>query len=268
MTGRLRRTRIVSWNTWKRSGSWRRRYETIAQSLSDAEPDLVTLQQSWATPGTDQAGILARRLDLPHVVSSPYESPASTPELEITLAILSRWPLSGTVSKPLPSAAARHFGRIVLGAVVDHPSGPLPVVTAHLNSDPAGSADRLQEVDLVAEVAGELRASSGSRLGPLVTGDLNAEPESDEVRRLGGLLTAPAVPGLALEDVWRHSDDGPGWTWRRENPYLAAGSRSCRIDYIHVGVQTRILGARLIGAGPSDGIWPSTHAGVLADLAI
>ncbi len=68
------------------------------------------------------------------------------------------------------------------------------------------------------------------------------------MRRLGGLLTAPAVAGLGLEDAWHYADDdSPGWTWRRENPYLAAGTRSCRIDYILAGQATRILRSGLLG---------------------
>jgi len=269
LTGDPGRTRVVSWNLWKRGGPWQRRHDLIARTLAEVTPDLVTLQQAWATADADQAAELAARLGLPHVVSAPYGVPASTPELEVRLAILSRWPLRDRVTTPLPGHGAGRLGRIVLGAVVEHPSGPLPVVTTHLNSDPAGSADRMGEVTTVAELTAELSRGEQPKLGPVVTGDLNAEPQSDEVRRLGGLLTAPAVPGLALEDAWHYADDdNPGWTWRRENPYLAAGTRSCRIDYILAGQATRILRSELLGAAPTDGMWGSTHAGVLAELVI
>lgn len=259
---------MVTWNLWKRGGDWQRRQDLISRALRDAAPDLVTLQQSWASADADQAVELADTLDLPHVVSAPYGPPASTPDLEVRLAVLSRWPLRDTGSRPLPSDGARRLGRITLSAIVDHPDGAIPLVTTHLNSDPAGSGDRLREVALVAELAGELRTAAATGRGPIVTGDLNAEPQSDEVRRLGGMLTAPVVPGLALEDVWHYADDGPGWTWRRENTHLAEGTRSCRIDYILVGQAVRILGAGLLGAAPTDGLWPSTHAGVMADLEL
>src|SRR5439155_1275107 len=72
---------------------------------------------------------------------------------------------------------------------------------------------------------------------PVVTGDLNAEPGSDELRLLGGLLTAPAAPGLVLIDAWRHADPGdPGFTWDRGNGYQASSIvPDSRIDYILVG---------------------------------
>jgi hypothetical protein len=64
----------------------------------------------------------------------------------------------------------------------------------------------------------------------------------------------------------------PGLTWTRDNPHVAAtGEPSSRIDYILVGLPpapatTLVINARLIGDQPRDGLWPSDHAGVAADL--
>src|SRR5262249_56769523 len=73
---------------------------------------------------------------------------------------------------------------------------------------------------------------------PVLTGDLNAEPGSDELRLLGGLLTAPAVPGLVLIDAWRYADPGdPGFTWHHRNGYQADSLiPDSRIDYVLVGL--------------------------------
>src|SRR5258708_1835603 len=73
---------------------------------------------------------------------------------------------------------------------------------------------------------------------PVVTGDLNAEPGSDELRLLGGLLTAPAVPGLVLIDAWRYADPGdPGFTWDHRNGYQAgSGLPDSRNDYVLGGL--------------------------------
>lgn len=68
--------------------------------------------------------------------------------------------------------------------------------------------------------------------------------------------------------MWRFADGEPGWTWRRDNPYLPEGTLDCRIDYILTGLTTRVCGVGLIGAGPTQGVWPSTHVGVWADLAL
>jgi len=108
----------------------------------------------------------------------------------------------------------------------------------------------------------------------VLAGDLNAEPDSDEVRLLCGHKTAPVVPGHVLVDAWRWADPGdPGWTWDRRNPHVAAtGEPSARIDHVLVGPPTSdgrgaVLGARLAGNAPVEGVWPSDHAAVVVDLA-
>src|SRR5262249_57588345 len=94
--------------------------------------------------------------------------------------------------------------------------------------------------------AGEARGRAGSGAGhtggggrpPVVTGDLNAEPGSDELRLLGGVLTAPAVDGLVLVDAWRYAAPGdPGFTWDHRNGYQSHSViPDSRIDYILVGL--------------------------------
>ena len=73
---------------------------------------------------------------------------------------------------------------------------------------------------------------------PVVTGDFNAEPDSDEVRLLGGLLTAPVVPDLVLLDAWRYAPPGdPGFSWDRRNGYQQYSViPDSRIDYVLVGL--------------------------------
>lgn len=112
-------------------------------------------------------------------------------------------------------------------------------------------------------------------LPPIVTGDLNAEADSDEVRLLGGHLTAPAVPGLVLVDAWRYADpSADGATWDRANPAVAAtGEPSARVDYVFVGAPSArgrawVRAVRRAGHGPVRGTWPSDHAAVVVDLAI
>jgi len=107
---------------------------------------------------------------------------------------------------------------------------------------------------------------------PVVTGDLNAEPGSDELRLLGGLLTAPAVPGQVLVDAWRYADAGqPGFTWDHRNGYLANSIvPDSRIDYILAGPprqgRGRVRSAELAGTAPVDSVWPSDHFAVVAEL--
>jgi endonuclease/exonuclease/phosphatase family metal-dependent hydrolase len=106
----------------------------------------------------------------------------------------------------------------------------------------------------------------------VVTGDLNAEPGSDELRLLGGLLTSPAVPGLVLIDAWRYAEpEDPGFTWDHRNGYQADSViPDSRIDYILVGLprhgRGKVRSAHLTGAAPVEGVWPSDHFAVVADV--
>jgi endonuclease/exonuclease/phosphatase family metal-dependent hydrolase len=273
-------TRVVTWNLWWRFGPWERRGPAIESALRACAPDLVLLQEVWAGPDGHQGERLAAALGLEHVAWSPNREPArwrrrAGPDgegVDVGLAVLSRWPLREVAEHALPLGGVADEGRTALAVVVEHPQGPWPVVTTHLTSHPAHSGPRVEQVRGVAEVLAGLRASAGrGALAGLVAGDFNAEPDSDEMRLMSGLLTAPPVPGQVLVDAWRMSTSGdPGWTWRRENAYLGPGNPDARIDHVLVGLRARVLGTGLVGAGPVDvggeDVWPSDHAGVVVDL--
>lgn len=270
------RTQLVTWNLWWRFGPWRERGPAIEDALRAAAPDVVTSQEVHRGEDADQLASLAGALGLAHLAWSPNRLPGrwrwrgddADAHAEVGVAVLSRWPLHHETEAALPDAGAEPEGRTALGVVVDHPDGPLPLVTTHLSSSPAGSAVRVEQVRAVAQLVQRLRERVDASLPPVVTGDFNAEPESDEMRLLGGHLTAPAVPDLVLVDAWRLGRPvDAGYTWRRENPYLGPGNPDARIDHVLVGLGTAVVHLGLVGAaaGP-DGVWPSDHAGVLVDL--
>lgn len=66
-------------------------------------------------------------------------------------------------------------------------------------------------------------------------------------------------------DAWEYAEPTePAATWDRANPHVAATfTPSSRVDYIHVG---HVSAVRRVGAEPVDGVWPSDHAGVVAEL--
>lgn len=102
-------------------------------------------------------------------------------------------------------------------------------------------------------------------------GDLNAVPDSDEIRLLTGRSAVP-VPGLVFNDCWPQVRDDPGHTWVRRNPHLVDSVwPERRLDYVLVSWPRPAplgnpVGAVLIGDGPVDGLWPSDHLGVAVDL--
>ncbi len=263
--------RVVSWNLWWRFGPWERRREAIAATLAEVGPDVCGLQEVWAAPGENLAAELAERLGLYWCWAQAARAPSRAGgQLSIGNAILSRWPITAHAHAALPTDRLADERRVALHARVDAPGGTLPVFTTHLTYGPGRSAVRTAQVrTLAAFVSGQ---AAGCAWPPVVSGDLNAEPASDELRLLGGLLTAPAVPGLVLVDAWRYADPAdPGFTWDHRNGYQANSViPDSRIDYILAGLprdgRGKVRSVRLAGTAPVDGVWPSDHFAVVADV--
>jgi endonuclease/exonuclease/phosphatase family metal-dependent hydrolase len=271
--------RVVTWNLWWRFGDWARRFEVIAAELAELAPDVVGLQEVWARGDINAAGLLARRLGLHWAwVPSPHphrwQRRVGDSSVAFGNAVLSRWPVAGVAHTDLPAPpAGPPDGRRVLHAALDTPAGRLPFFTTQLSAFPGRSALRCAQARRVSEFVAEHTPDDG--LPAVVTGDLNAVPESDEVRLLEGFLTEPAVPDLLLVDAWRYADPGDrGVTWSRANPHAAlTGEPDARVDYVLVGLPrgsgaAQVLRARVAGGAPRDGVWPSDHAAVVADLRL
>jgi endonuclease/exonuclease/phosphatase family metal-dependent hydrolase len=265
----------MTWNVWWRFGDWERREPSIVRVIQETSPDILGLQEVWATDGDNQAERLSRQLGL-HWAWAPSPAPEQFQQrigdttIQVGNAILSRWPIVSSVGHSLPGSGADE-GRTALMALVDAPSGPTPFVTTQLASTVGASALRCEQVRALTRYLVDDVPETAT---PIVTGDLNAEPDSDEVRLLGGHKTAPAVPGLILLDAWRYAEpDARQWTWDRRNAAVrATGEPNSRIDYIFLGYRPPtpptlyVRTARLAGDAPSDGVWPSDHAAVVADL--
>lgn len=268
--------RVLTWNLWWRFGDWPARELAIACVLERECPDICGLQEVWATGSKNQAKILATNLGMHFTwVPSPrperWQHKLGDSNVQIGNAVLSRWPISATDQLHLPTGNEPDEGRTVLYASIDSPAGSVPVFTTQLNSAPHQSAVRCEQVMALAEF---IAAHKAEAFPPVLTGDFNAEPSSDEIRLIEGHRTAPTVPGLVLIDAWRYADPGePGHTWdHRNNPYVQASLEpSSRIDYVLIGLPRQdgkghVRSVRMIGHGPEAGVWPSDHAGVLAEL--
>jgi endonuclease/exonuclease/phosphatase family metal-dependent hydrolase len=263
--------RVLTWNVWWRYGPWERRREAIAATLAEVGPDLCGLQEVWGGPEENLAAELAGRLGM-HWCWAPATQGAGGGGTGLYLgnAILSRWPIAEHAQVSLPSGDLTDESRVALHARIEAPGGALPMFTTHLTYGPGRSSVRTEQAAALAAFVSV--HSAGCPYPPVVTGDLNAEPGSDEVRLLGGLLTAPAVPGLVLVDAWRYADPGdPGFTWDHRNGYQSYSViPDSRIDYVLVGLpqhgRGKVRSAALAGAAPVDDVWPSDHFAVVADL--
>jgi endonuclease/exonuclease/phosphatase family metal-dependent hydrolase len=264
----------MTWNLWWRYGPWQRRRAAIAEVLAGVAPDVCGLQEVWGGPDANFAAELAERLgmhwcwvELPPVARRHPEHGV----LAIGNAVLSRWPIADRAELALPTADVEER-RAALYARIEAPGGPFPFFTTHLTYRPGGSALRVAQVRALAGFVDKNAADAA--YPPVVTGDLNAEPDSDEIRLLSGMLTAPAVPDLVLLDAWRYADPAdPGFTWHHRNGYQKQSRiPDSRIDYVFVGLPSynqdrgRVRSVRLAGTEPVDGVWASDHFAVVAEL--
>ncbi|WP_432041536.1 endonuclease/exonuclease/phosphatase family protein [Streptomyces cadmiisoli] len=269
--------RVVTWNLWWRFGPWAERQKAILGALRELRPDVVGLQEVWATDGENLAEWLAGELGL-HWTWAPSHAPErwqrriGDPGVRIGNAVLSRWPVEARAVLPLPAPAEVDDGRLALCTRIVTPTHDVPFFTTHLTSALDGSATRCRQVSVLAEFVAE--HSGGTPFPAIVTGDFNAWPDSDEIRLFGGYRTASVVPGQVLLDAWQYAEPGaPSVTWDPANPYVGEGRYpGARIDYIHVappgpGGLGHVRAVRRACDRPVDGVWASDHAAVVADLA-
>jgi endonuclease/exonuclease/phosphatase family metal-dependent hydrolase len=260
------RVRVLTWNLWWRFGPWERRRPAIAATLAALDPDVVALQEVWGEPaGTNFAAELAEGLGF----DSAYAARLELDGVQFGNAVLSRWPITSSTPTPLPAPPEADEQRLVLRADVDAPRGPLQVFSTHLNWRFDHSAVRQQQVRAIADVVAGARPRT---YPPVLCGDFNAVPDSDEIRMLTGRAAGP-VEGLVFHDAWEAAGDGgPGHTWSNANPYAVLDLEpDRRIDYVLVGWPKaggagHVTSCEVVGASPVDGVVPSDHYGVLAEL--
>ena len=259
------RLRVASWNLWGRFGPWEERQQPIFRTLERIDADVVGLQEVWAEPERNQAEVLASALGF----HCAYASRLNLPDLHLGIAILSRWPIVRVEEQPLPALDEPDEMRLVLRADIDGPRGPLQVFTTHLNWRFDHSHVRQAQVRRIAEF---ITQSPGRTYPPILCGDLNAPPDADEIRMLTGRTTL-AAPGLVFHDAWEVAGDGsPGFTWDNSNPFVARDLEpDRRIDYVlagwpKAGGAGHVVAARVAGTAMVDGVHPSDHAAIVADL--
>jgi endonuclease/exonuclease/phosphatase family metal-dependent hydrolase len=248
--------------------------------LRQQEPDVVFLQEVWASRTIDD-GVESRIDEQAERLAGALGMCAVTTEhrwhegLAFDNAVLSRWPLDVLADERLPGADGSPGHRRALVARVDTPWGGWPVLSTHLDHRFDASATRHRQLLRVLELVVEHRGDPEHDLPVIVGGDLNAVPDSDEIRMVTGRASG-GPPGVVLSDVWEQVGDGAGITWDRRNPDVAESAwPDRRIDQLMVSwPRPKPIGnplrAWLAADGPVEvagaSVWPSDHAAVVAEL--
>jgi endonuclease/exonuclease/phosphatase family metal-dependent hydrolase len=259
------RLRVMTWNLWWRFGPWELRLPAIVETVRRLAPDVVGLQEVWRADDDSSSLRIARALGFEEV----YTSRVDFDGVEFGNAVVSRWPITGHEVVPLTAPDTKQEFRTILRADIDGPRGPIQLFTTHLNWRFDESAVRQDQVrELVEFVAG----SPARTFPPILCGDFNAEPDSDEIHMLTGKAAGP-VDRYVFHDAWAVAGDGgPGITWSNRNPFARLDLEpDRRIDYVFAGWPKQggagqVLSAQVVGDASVDGVQPSDHYGVLAEL--
>jgi endonuclease/exonuclease/phosphatase family metal-dependent hydrolase len=260
--------RVMSLNIWNNEGPWPQRVRLIREGIDKLDPDLIGFQEVLRGDGVD---LLEDILDgAPyHIAFGKALATGEGGKREYGNAIASRWEIAATEVHALPTLGQVEE-RILLAAQIRSPVGQLWFSTTHLTWELENGHIRERQVQAIAEaMAGKM---GEGKFPPIIVGDFNAVPESTEIRFLKGLH---ALNGRSVyfRDAWAEAgDDGHGLTWNKRNPYLPPWlAPDRRIDYILLGPPTHegvgeILNCRVTYDVPHEGVWPSDHFGVYAEI--
>jgi endonuclease/exonuclease/phosphatase family metal-dependent hydrolase len=206
------------------------------------------------------------------------------PQLSFGSAVLSRWPIDEHAYHRLPVADDEPAATDIPWELLHVRTAGLDVFSTHLSAPPDHGHHRARQVRAIDEHIRRIRGDRDTieafgipreAMPPILCGDFNAEPDSDEIRFLCSLA---ALDGRTTyyQDAWRVAGDGPGLTqdWRT-NPIAAAMNvPPKRIDYVFVGdpFQRRDSTGRVVSADLAfdarlTGRVASDHAGLVVDVA-
>jgi endonuclease/exonuclease/phosphatase family metal-dependent hydrolase len=107
---------------------------------------------------------------------------------------------------------------------------------------------------------------------PVLVGDFNAEPDSDEMRFMRGLASLGGECVYFADAFLVAGDGSKGATFCRRNPFAAiAREPDRRLDYVYVrGPDARGRGepiaAKVCMDEPIGGVFPTDHFGVVATI--
>jgi endonuclease/exonuclease/phosphatase family metal-dependent hydrolase len=276
---------VSTLNIWNKAGPWAERLPLIRKQLQELSPDVLGLQEvlrfvpdeqnpPLPSPDNCQATEIAEGLgyNVAYGIAADYSG-----GLKFGNALLTRYKILDSRTFRLPGSDSGET-RSLLYALLGTPWGRLPVFVTHLNWKLHHGVVRIRQVIYAAERLFVLAPVEADFLPPILMGDFNAAPNTDEIRYLRG---EHVIDGRSLYfgDVWDYAEPaGPGYTYARDNAYARKnGEPNRRIDYIFVrgpdkdmrGEPSNVRLAFTEQAQGSEGpLWASDHYGVICDLTM
>ncbi len=213
--------RVMTFNIHSGFGSaGRHDPEAIAQIIEDSGADIIALQEvsrvRLLDGGTDLAVWLSRRLGMPFLFHGEEEPIWGN-------AILSRFPILRHGQGALPEEGTLIARGYLWAEIEIGGETPLFLIATHLHHIEADHQIRLKQVPVLLDLW-------GGRPITVLLGDLNAQPEWEEMR---------LIYDAGLTDSWLETSGDEGFTWPAVDPYK-------RIDWIWhtadlVTVRTQVI---------------------------
>jgi len=224
-----------------------------ADVIAATRATLIGLQEvdrtlSARSDWVDQAEWLGRRLGMDVVHGATIErgprDPAvpDGPSRRYGNALLSAHPVRSWQALRLPGSTWRE-ARGLVDARVDVGGATVRVAVTHLQNR-SGRERREQAAHIVGLLV-PAAAGGGRRAPTIVLGDMNAGPDTAEIRTLTAVLV----------DAWAAAGDGPGYTFEARRPFA-------RIDQVLVSPGVTPVAAEVVDTRASD------HRPVVADLEV
>jgi endonuclease/exonuclease/phosphatase family metal-dependent hydrolase len=292
MISRAPPLRVITLNFWGTEPPLDRRLELAIRQLRALAPDVICMQEVRpldGVAGRTTADVIAEALAMQATYAKSCEWQAGEGAMKAPgqegLAIITRaTPLeTSTLALPIQRPADT---RLLLSARVATDAEPVWIHTTHLHYRLDDGVAREQQVLAIDEMIRNFGRDNTSA-PQILCGDMNATPDSDEMRFLRGLTTLGGRR-THWQDAWLrlHREcqpgDGPahGITWSSENEFtrpLRSLDIDRRIDYIFVtsrkkdGRATIHASQVVLTERDGDGanaICASDHYGVMADVQV
>jgi endonuclease/exonuclease/phosphatase family metal-dependent hydrolase len=275
--------RVVTLNFWGTEPPLERRIALATRQLKALNVDVVCMQEVRPLDGKQgktTAEVIAGELGMAahYAVAVEWEdgAHAKLPAGQEGLAIIAK-NIVNAAALPLPEPRVAD-ARLLLSAQVATEGGPIWIHTTHLHyrlDDGVAREHQVLAVDEAIRACGRGNTDSPQ----ILCGDMNAVPDSDEMRFLRGLTTLGGRR-THFQDAWLriHGPAKDGITWSSEN-CLTRALRSLdidrRLDYIYVTSRKKdgrgtIHDCRVVldeREEPGD-ICASDHYGVLAEIQV
>jgi len=194
--------KVLSLNIWHDQGPWNERVALLRSWIDRLDPDLIGFQEILVGEGEDQVHELVGDRGF-HTAYGPAMSLPDRKNLQFGNAIASRWPITDREEVRLPDRDDWET-RAALMVTIESPHGPIGFSCTHLHWQFNHGHVREKQVALLAERAWERRPKNG--FPPIIVGDFNAEPDSDEIRFIKGLRSHNGG-SVAFLDAWDVAGD-------------------------------------------------------------